>query len=188
MISSEELSAALRGSWRLLNRDAAGIDDFNLSLDGLKNSFTAILVVAPIYLFIVAASTDILPGSSTGAAAPVSYLQELFGLLLEWALYLAGALYAIRLLGLANRAVPYVIAYNWSSLIIVAAMVPPTLLARYGIMGPGWFILCSLIVTVAALYYRWFIARTVLRTTATMAAAFMIGDVVVNLLVQSLLR
>lgn len=188
MISSEELSAALRGSWRLLNRDADGVNDFNLSLEGLKNSFTAILVVAPIYLFIVASSTHILPPSATGMTAPISYLQELFGLLLEWVLFLAGALYAIRLLGLADRAVAYVIAYNWSSLIIVAAMVPPTLLARYGIMGPGWFILSSLIITVAALYYRWFIARAVLGTTAIVASVFMVGDVAINLLVQSLFR
>jgi len=186
MISSEELSSAVRGAWRLLNRDPAGVDDFNLSMEGLKNSFSAVLVVAPFYLFIVAASRDILPPPAGDPG--ISYLRELIALIVEWVLFLAGAVYAIRLLGLSRRVVPYVIAYNWSSLLIVSAMVPPTLLARYGIIGPGWFVIASLIITAAALYYRWFIARTVLGATAAIAALFVTGDIAINLVVQALIR
>ena len=186
MISSEELSSALRGAWRLLNRDLGGINDFDLSVDGFKNSFTAILLVAPIYLFIVGATHEILPPRNPAEGVP--YIQEGIALLVEWALFVGGVLYATRLLGLARRAVPYLIAYNWSSLLIVSAMVPPTLLARYGVIGGGGFVVLSLVVTVGALYYRWFLARAVLGATATIATIFMVADIAINLIVQSLIR
>jgi len=183
MISSEEFSAAMRGTWRLLNRDAGGYADFNLSYEGLKNSFTSVLIVAPVYLFIVATSNSL-----TSPPIPVAYGRELIALLFEWAVFVALAVLAGRMLGRTTQLVPFLIAYNWSSVFIVFAMVPPALLSRYGLITSGGLLTAGVVVTLIALYFRWYIARTGLRTTGSIAFALVVADVAISLMAEVLIR
>ncbi|WP_137388842.1 hypothetical protein [Rhodoligotrophos defluvii] len=183
MISSEEFSAAMRGTWRLLNRDTGGYGDFNVSMEGLRNSFTAIVIVAPIYLFIIATSNNL-----ATPPQPTSYGRELLALLVEWAAFIGLAVVLVRLLGLAGRLVPFLIAYNWSAVFIVFSMVPPALLSRYGLLGANGLVVASIAVTLVALYFRWFIARTALATTAGVALALTAIDVIISLLASALIR
>lgn len=188
MISSQEIADGLKGAWLLANRDVGGYRCFNQTVEGFWRSFAAIALVAPLYLYAVAAETALDPAAATREAPDTFayYMAKLFALLLEWALFLVAMVFVTRLLGLTARYVPFVIAYNWSSVLIMAAFVPPVLLLQLGVIGENGLIVLSLAVTLIALYYRWFVARTALETTGMIAAALVAADVVLSLFVAGL--
>jgi hypothetical protein len=41
-------------------------------------------------------------------------------------------------LGLAHGYARYIIAYNWSSVLVIAALMPPLMLLDLGLVGPGF--------------------------------------------------
>ncbi|MGF7159065.1 phosphoglycerol transferase MdoB-like AlkP superfamily enzyme [Rhodoligotrophos appendicifer] len=182
MISSEEFSSALRGAWRLLNRDPGGYQDFQLDRTGLWHSFTAVVIVAPLYLFLMATTY----GIQADPPVALSYPHALVGLLLEWAGFVALAMAATRLMEKPHRFTPLVVAYNWSSVLIVTAMIPAALLFRYGLFNANSMIAWTIVINLIGLYYRWYIARTALGSSGQAAAAFVAADVAISLTIDFL--
>jgi hypothetical protein len=90
-------------------------------------------------------------------------------------------IYISQQLGVRRKYVRYIIAYNWTSVFIVAAIVPVLVLRQFGIAGPGLAALLSLGVIGWSLFIRWFVARHGLEVNAPVAMALVAGDLALSI-------
>jgi hypothetical protein len=180
----EEASRSLHASWLLLIRDADGYRLFSQSEAGFWRSFSAVVIIAPLYLY---AGTVQIALPDEAVPAPPSLVAAMVGLVLQWVGWPLAMVPIARWLGLAHAYARYIIAYNWSSVLVVAVMVPPLMLLDVGLIGPGFAALLAFLLTLVALYYRWYVALTAFETTGIVAAALVVADVVLSLLINSLL-
>jgi len=172
-----EAVRALKACWRLVCMDEDGLDDFDLSANGFWNSFAALIFVAPLYLY----------SSSAGArlASPPQPERPWFGafalLALLWVLWPWVMITVSGLLDRQRHYVRYIVAYNWSSVYVIAALVPVFILQQTGIIGIGIGAVLSLCVIIWSLYYRWYVARIALEVPAFTASMLVAGDLAMSI-------
>lgn len=178
----DEARQSLHASWLLLLRDGTAYRLFNATEAGFWRSFSAIVLVAPLYLYAAALEAR-LPGVEQ---APTPVAWPLLGLMLQWAgwpLLMAGIAHAA---GLSRHYARYIIAYNWSSVIVIAAFLPPLLFYDFGVAGAGLTAVLTLFVILASLYYRWYIAVTALEASGIVGLALVLADLVLSIAVNRL--
>jgi hypothetical protein len=179
----DEAIQSLYGSWLLLMRETEGYRHFNQSESGFWRSFSAILMIAPLYLYGTTVPVDL---PKDAALESPSLAAALAGLVLQWVGWPLAMVLVARFAGLQRWYARYVIAYNWSSVLVIALMMPPLILLDLGLVGPELAVLVSFVLLMISLYYRWFIARTALETTGIIAMALVVGDFVLSLAVTRL--
>ncbi|MEM9471972.1 MAG: hypothetical protein AAGA00_08435 [Pseudomonadota bacterium] len=171
-----EAVRGLKACWRLVCMDEDGLDDLDLSSDGFWNSFAAIFLVAPLYLY----------SSSAGArlATPPQPERHWFGslalLALLWVLWPLIMLTVARIIDRRHHYVRYIVAYNWSSVYVIAALVPVFLLQQAGVIEAMTGALLSLCVIVWSLYYRWYVAKVALDVAPMTASFLVVGDLAMS--------
>jgi len=166
----EEALLAMRGCWRLLWRDPAAFDDFNLTIQGFWRSFAVIVPVFVLaYPMFVSLHDEANEVAAAAGEAPhelrlgVSYLYLLAGILL-WPLVAA---VLARLTGVAHNYVRYMIIYNWMIVPTTAVMLIPHLLLFVVVVHAAF---------VFSLYLSWYVAKAALQTTAPIAFVFLLAE------------
>ena len=175
MTLSNEIFSSLTGAWRLLLLDRNGMGRFNLSITGFWRSFFAAVLVSPAYFAAMGAG-------ATGDAAPeglalVRSLQYVAG----WTVFPIIMIPVVVLMKWTDRYVHYIVAYNWSSVIMIALMLPVSLISqafRHGQTGVTAIDALYFTVFLVTLGYSWFIARTALRIEPFTAVAIVLLDLI----------
>jgi hypothetical protein len=181
----EEVRRSLIGSWLLLIRDTEGYRHFSQTEAGFWRSFSAIVIIAPLYLYAGTVHVE-LPNEASQATPPAP-AAAMVGLVLQWIGWPLVMVLVTRLAGLAHAYARYIIAYNWSSVLVVAVLMPPLILLDVGLVGPGMAVTMSFVGMLVALYYRWYVAVTAFETTGLVAVALVLGDVVLSLFINQLI-
>ncbi len=172
MVGAEEIRRSLRGCLLLARFDASGLAHFNVTPAGFWNSF-----LAPAAIF---------PGQLLLRSGPLGRIAEEAGwgrvLLAEAVVYAVIVLafpvavhLILPLIGRRENFIRYIVAYNWSAVIQMAILLPAGLLVN---AGGGAFL--GTVAGVLVLVYAWFITRIALDVTRGVAAAFVLGDVVLT--------
>lgn len=181
-----EIARSLFGAWRLARLDRAGMALFDISITGFRRSFFAAVLVAPIYLYLIAIAPD---EEAAAGAEKIDAVWQTIALivkyLLNWAVFPIAMIFLARLLRLTHHYVGYIIAANWGAVLQMALLAAA---ATLGLLIGGENSLgsiLSLLATVAAIAYQWVIARTALQTTAVVAAALVIIDLLLGLLINA---
>ncbi len=174
----EEIGRAVQGALLLARGDTAGMGWFDISFDGFWHSFTAPLLAAPIYALLLAEQYARF-GSTGGLGAIV--LAESVSYILDILTFPVLAIFLTRFLGLSARYVPLVVATNWATLpqvlLFLAAVTLGILVAP---LRPALLLFAML----ASLTYQWFVVRTALGSTGGHAAAFVMLNLLVGLLLN----
>jgi hypothetical protein len=173
------LAAALReftSAFAAVTGDASAIDRLDSSESGFWRSFTAVLPIVPIYLYAATAA-----GS---AETPLAWYA--LSLLAQWLVWPCAVALVARPLGWSRSYARYIVAYNWSSLWVMLALIPPVILAGLGMAGPVMNLI-ALASFVLALWMRWFVARHGLGVAGEVAAALVLADLLVGVLVDGAL-
>ena len=177
MPSLAEIANALTGSMLLARRDTSGYGYFNQSVDGFWSSFFAIFLLAPFYLAIGALERDVAAvGGVPIGDPPAGLAAQIVVLTVQWFAFPLAMVPLARLLGLDRQYVPFIIAYNWSSVPAIAFLSLPYLLFAAGLAGAQAVTLVSFLAMLAVIYYRWFVTRTALGTNAGTAAGIVVFD------------
>lgn len=181
-----DAQSALSGSWRLLLRDLGGFDDFDLTLRGFWRSFAAIVLLAPFYLYadLVQSQMEMPDGGQPQPFAPVPVL---FTLGLQWVAWPLAMAFFCRATGLTHHYARYITVYNWSSILVMVAMLAPLLLFSLGGAAESFGALVYLIVLIGTLYYRWFIAVSALETGWAVGWALVLADFVISISITRLI-
>jgi hypothetical protein len=117
---AQEIYQSLYGAWRIACMDAGAMRYFNLTIDGFWRSFIAAVLLAPFFLI-----TNIV--NETGAGAEhvadntVGYaIVWLIVWFIGWAIFPLIMVPVASLLNLSGTYVPFIIAWNWSSMLMAA--------------------------------------------------------------------
>ena len=168
---------ALKAAWQLICLDKQGVQNFQQGEEAFWASFKAFFLVAPIYLY-----SSVMGARLSAPPVDEPSLPGSFALLaLLWVLWPWVMISLSRMLGVQRNYVRYIIAYNWTSVFIVAAIVPVLLLRQMGLAGPGLAALLSLGVIGWSLFMRWFVARHGLEVNAPVAVALVAGDLALSI-------
>lgn len=175
MFNFAEMSTALTGAIGLARGDAGAIAHFPNSEPAFWRSFAAIIIVAPVQLFITTLRA--------GDASEGGYLlAEAIASLALWFTFPIVMIFVTRLLGLGSRFSLFVIAYNWSSVIIIAVLLPSAILTASSTES-GAAALFSLVSVLFVLWYAAFLARAALATTWVNAIGIVVLDTLITLLI-----
>ncbi|MBT3700607.1 MAG: hypothetical protein HOE62_22145 [Alphaproteobacteria bacterium] len=172
-----EISSSLYGVWRLARRDPGGMNYLNLSVDGFWRSFFAAVLAAPTYLLILLVQR-------ASSEKEMTWLPELFSYALGWIIWPLVALGVLRLMGLGNNFIPYIIAYNWANVLHINFLLPIAIVAHGGVMPDGIAVLLSLIATLAVLIYMWWVAKVALGATTAIAIGIVVLDVLMGFMLS----
>ncbi len=177
-----EAVRGLKACWRLVCMDEDGLDDLDLSSDGFWNSFAAIILVAPLYLYSSSAGARL----ATPPQPERHWFSALALLVLLWVMWPWIMVTVVKFLDRRQHYVRYIVAYNWSTVYVIAALVPVLLLQQAGIIDALIAALLSLCIIGWSLYFRWYVARVALEVPTLTASMLVVGDLVMSVVVSTI--
>jgi hypothetical protein len=182
MITAREVSVSLFGAWRLAHLDAGGLNYFDRTETGFWRSFWAAALVAPIYALLIWVRV-----AETGVnAGPVRILLvESIGYAINWTAYPLAAWYAVQALGRGDRYFGYFCAYNWSTALLLCLFIPVAAINGLELLPKPITMLLGYVVTFAALFYHYFIARNALDIEKLPAIGLVAIDLIIGVFLQS---
>ncbi len=189
MPGREEIASSIFGAFVLARLDARGMSFFDISIDGFWRSFFAAAIVAPIYIIIVSLRT--LEGAAEVSFAWL-FVVEIIHYGFDWVTFPVIMVAIARSMNLSHRYVGYIVAYNWSKVLIAALWLTLGAIEAIHLLPAaltGGLMLAAL---AAITYYLWFITCTALRLVwyvgvALVAFEFLVGlviDLTVNRILQ----
>jgi hypothetical protein len=181
MLSLAEIGPALYGAWRLACFDANGLRYFDRSLEGFWRSFRVALLAAPFTALLIALqlSTMKVAGGWFRILA-----GESIAYVIGWVAFPLLAYYLTEVIDRRAQYLGFIVAYNWSTLIQLAVVLPAAIISRSGILPDGAALLVSLAANVAIMVYEWFIVRTALGLPGLGAAGMVMVDVIISIIVN----
>ena len=181
MIDVGGATAGLFGALQLARLDRGGMRYFDATIDGFWRSFQAAVIAAPVYLLLVLLRADH-PLSPDPVRAT---LIEAIGYVIDWTAFPLAAWYLCRAFNCSSRYVGFIVAYNWANVLQMLAFVPIALLSATDLLPAGVVSVIALAVTVAVIYYQYFIARTALSIEALPAIGFVAVSFIIDLLLDT---
>ena len=178
MPDRQEIYASLYGAYRLALFDENGLSYFNISVEGFWRSFFAAVILAPFYMLSI--GHDFF--SADQGFSFWAMMVHLLTYAASWVLFPLVAFFATDLLNLGHRFTALVVAVNWSSVLIFGLLAVGV--GFVTIVQQSLAELALMILTAGLFVYHWFVIKTALETTATVAIAF----VLFNLLLGAMLN
>lgn len=180
MPSSAEIQQYFSGAWQLMLGRPEGLHRLDLTTDGFWNSFYAMIVSVPALAVGWVSLANRLGGPDLGdRVAMLLWLGTID--FLAWTVPLALLAAVARPAGFAHRFIPYVVASNWGSALLIWVMVP---LSVVELVFPGASDLAnalSLVAFVAVMVLAWRLTNASLGLGAGVASAVFGGTFVVSL-------
>lgn len=180
--SAPEIARGLYGAWRLLLLDRGGAAYFDASLDGVWKSFFAAVLVAPIYALVMMLQLAELEPT----AGPLRLLviqAEVY--VISWVAFPLVVYYLALGIGRRNEYPRYIVAFNWARVLEICIELPYALLRASGELSGGNAQFLLLVITVAILGYKWFVARVVFDVGGFAAVGIVLLDFVIFVLITS---
>lgn len=180
---------ALMTAFRVARFDNNAVDDFDQSVDGFFRSFFGIVLAAPLYSIAVMAQHRIAEelAEASGESLPVTgagfYLIEWGAYVVNWIALPVVMILITRLIGVAPRYVPFIVAYNWGSCFVLALSAIPYFFYLLGVIPLIGVALLYYPVVIFALVYHWRIARDGLQIPGLTAAGIVLLDLLLSILI-----
>ena len=179
----EEAMRALKGSIGLILHDPSAIGNFNLTVSGFWRSFSAVLIIAPVYVY---AASGHVPGSDGQADRYIAPILAAITLLLQWIFWPVFMAVISPLAGYSKTYARYITVFNWSEVLLAGMTFLPVLIAQLVAGSANAAGMSSLVMLLLSRYLRWYITRITLETNGTAAAALVLADMLAGLLIARL--
>ena len=166
---------------RLVWRDTQALSLLDMTADGFYRSFIAMIVGAPLYAASLSGWRHMEVKFATDAGHKFDPAQLEFGAqdfvldvaryALLWFAFPVIVLFVLRFLKQTERYSALIIAYNWSSIIVMILFNVPLSLFGLGLIAP--FATVAMLFTILgfSLYYRFFLAMASLQSGSSTAMA-----------------
>ena len=109
---------------------------------------------------------------------------ESIAYVIGWVAFPLAAFYLCEAIDRRAQYLGFIVAYNWSTLIQLAILLPALIIALSGILPAGVAGVLTLAAEAVLLVYEWFIARTALGLPGFGAAGIVVLDVIMSLLIN----
>ena len=156
------------------------------SVEGFWRSFFAIVIVAPFFLF-----ARLVADSGVESDQESIFGNEDYGFLIfrvgvfviGWISFPILMMPLARLLNLSATYIPYIIAWNWSTVVASIFLLPASLIVGLGLLPENLAGLIFMIIYVSILFYGYLVARSGLGCSAITAIAIVLIDFLLSLLI-----
>lgn len=175
----QEIYRGIYGAAILARFDKRGMEVFDISADGFWRSFIAVIVTIPLYVAMLLMPA--VGGEDSTLRGQIGV--DIAAMLLTWLAVLLAMMVLTRLVKCAEKYVAFVIAYNWSNIIVTGIMVAAGAVSSVlagTVFEPGLLLLAALYVIV----YNWFVIRESLGIDTILAILLLIVAMIVELLVD----
>ena len=178
MLTLAEIGPATFGAWRLALRDPNGMRYFDTSLEGFWRSFYVAILAAPFTGLLIYFNL-----TGTGVKVTGDWFHilagETIGYVIGWTAFPLAMFYLSEAIGRRDKYLGFIVAYNWSTVVQLAIILPPAFIYWLGVLPhlPGVLLLAA--GNIALLLYEWFIVRTALSLPGLAAAGIVALDQVV---------
>lgn len=183
MVTAREIAYGTYGAWRLALFDRHGLSYFDNTIEAFWRSFQAAVIAAPGYALFVLIQ---LAGYETSSGPFRIFLVETIAYVIRWVAFPLVVWYVAQFLGRSDRYFRYMAAYNWAQLLLVALFLVITAVAKGGLFPSPVGEALSLFAMIASLAYQWFITRAGLDIKGGAAAAIVMLDFVISLILNSI--
>lgn len=184
---------AIKTAFRTLRFDGKALGEYDRSFEGFFRSFFAAILALPIHIFLSLGEMRVLADAQTsgqaadaGKAASEGFsysLPDVFLYALDWLVFPLVMIGVSRMIGASGRYVPYIVAYNWGSLVVLLATVPPYLAYLAGAVPLSGFVTLYYVSIAFVIGYRWMLARHALEVPGVTAAGIVILDILISAVV-----
>jgi hypothetical protein len=177
-----EIAGALYGSLRLAFGDKNGTNYFNTSHLGFWRSFTAAIIVAPIFILLLNVRY-IVSDSDINFFRFVSIYATAY--VIGWIVFPLVINYITGVLGNGDKFVGYIVIYNWASVLQNFIYLPFAILVEaHLIYGTAATIIGIFLLGLVFLYTS-FITKTALEVSNGIAAAIVILDLILSIIISA---
>lgn len=180
MITVNEIGSGLYGAYRLAWRDSGGMAFLDRSPEGAVKSFYAAALLLPIHLVLTIA--DEWEFLTRTASIPTWLVLEATTYVIGWTLIPVLMISITHWIDRWDRFCDYVVAYNWSQVIMGVVWLPLHTLRLTQVISDTVFTALGLPLLAVTLVYMWFVFKVSLKTTGGMAASLVAGDYVLSLM------
>lgn len=180
----QEIFQSIYGAWRIARFDPNAMNHFNLSLQGFWRSFFASILLAPFFL-ISKIVNEVGAGAEQMSQGPVGYtVFWLFVWFLAWAVFPIVMVLVASLLKLSDTYVPFIIAWNWSSVLMAILLYPFYILHGLNLIGQEAAALLMMAAQISVFYYSYLVTRASLQCALFAAIGVVIMEFLLGLLIQ----
>lgn len=179
-----EVATALYGAWRLICGDSGGAAYFRGGRDGFWSAAWAVVLVIPAHLLTLVVHVTQNTSVSFGLDDAI---REAEVLVIGWFGYALLAFFVLQNLRRLNRFDGYMAAYFWTTVPLSYAYMVLTLIRAAGLLPSALDNLLAFGFLALMLWARWFIARTGLGLKGGEAAGVVVGTVLFDWLVGTVL-
>lgn len=187
MANGASIREHLAGAWQVMNGNAAGLARMDVSLGGFWRSFGAIVFIVP-YLVLGIMDQPAEAGGGdglAGEAASSGIGLQILATGVDWIMFpLVFALLA-RPIGVADRYVPFIVARNWSAVIVSAFLALVTGAHLLGLAPDAVLPFLLVIVLGVTLRFSYLVIRTTLAVPMAVAVPIVVLDFLLSLVVHA---
>ena len=172
------------GAWRLLHFDRTGLQYFQVSPTAFWHSFWAAAIVLPADAIATLLLLSGDPATSTTSDTLHTTLIYLEIYALQWLIFPLVIAGYTEMIQRSDRFVLFVIAWNWSSIIRAAIVLPAiAIFANEGTDSASWGAAIYIVVLGVTFVYGWFVARSALDAPPLSAAMVVVIEIVLAILI-----
>ena len=177
-----EIVNSLYGSLRLAWGDKNGINYFNTSHLGFWRSFTAAIIVAPIFVLLLnvryAVSNNDINFFRFVSIYAIAYV-------IGWVAFPIIINYVTDVLGHGAKFVRYIVIYNWASVLQNLIYLPFAILVEAQLIDGTAATIIGLCLLGLVFLYTAFITKTALEVSNGIAAAIIVFDLILSVIISA---
>ncbi len=189
MAPLSEIIRSLYGALHLARGDTSGMAFFNATEQGFWRSFTAALLIAPLFALLLTIRYHV---NEAGVSLLRFTAIETIAYVVSWVAFPLLLYHLTDILGTGHRFIRYIVAYNWASVLQNLLYLPFALLVEAHLVQGAGSTFFGIILLGLVLLYTWFVTRTALEITNLLAAGLVMIDLVlsifINTITQGMLR
>lgn len=186
MITINEVGSALYGAYRLAKRDPGGMAFFDRSANGALKSFFAAALILPFDIARMTANRWDFLVETESLSTWIALVS--IGYVIDWTLIPVLMISVVRWIDRWDQFCDFIVAYNWSHVLIMAAFLPLHTLRLTGLIPLSVFQFFGMGLLFAALFYLWFVFKVSLKTSGGMAASLVAAQYVIGLVLFQISR
>lgn len=189
----QEIRQSCEASWSIMMGRTEAMRQYDLSADGFWRSFGVIFLLLPLYLFSIFAEQNLFLEDQLAQGTELSeyaqggfllYSGKVVTLLVDWIAFPIIVGFLSGSVGLKQNYAPYIIARNWSTLVILVPQTVLNLGYLIGIMPSALFIMLSFPIVGWVLWYRFRIARIAGQCSFSISMGLVVLDLILSIFIS----
>lgn len=178
-----EIINSLYGAIRLAAGKKDGLDYFNFSKKGFWQSFTAAIIIAPLFILLLSVKYKVSDNDINVIRFAFIYS---IAYVIGWVAFPLIINYIIVMIGRGQKFIHYIVVYNWASVpqnifyLPFAISVEAQILQGTTANATGLFLLSLVFL------YTYFITKVALKISSGIAAGIVVFDLILNIIISAI--